>query len=202
MKIISSRATYFLLLGLALHNPQPDVAWAQTEVGTHVPHGSFAAWTDPLSRTVIRFFEGQSQFSPGDLIVRSQVTDLQVYLRKTHRASPATMSPLCRRVLPDRACLARVFYGLGGDQLLREAARNLGGYAPLDRLCRSKAGREILTPAARQDDIEMLLDSVRKHERPPNPVRGSPGETDKRPTIQRLSRIYTVEDLLKAMHTE
>ena len=32
---------------------------------------------------MIRFFESQSNYLPGDLIVRSQVAELQAYLRKT-----------------------------------------------------------------------------------------------------------------------
>ena len=195
VKIISSGAIWLLLFCSAF----PDVAWA---VETHVPHHSLADWTDPLSKTVIRYFEGQPQFLPGDLIVRSQVADLQDYLRKTQKASPATMSPLCRRVLPDRACLARVFYSLGSDQLLREAARNLGGYGPLDRLCQSKAGRERLTTAIRQADIEMLLGYARKHELSPEPVRVSKSKAGDSPVARKLSKIYTVEDLLKALHAE
>jgi hypothetical protein len=208
MKIIISKSIRLKLLCLVtffqvgLGNRQPGVAWAQSEAGNSVLRDSLADWTDPLSRTVVRYFEGQSQFIPGDLIVRSQVDELQDYLRKTRRASPATNPQLRKHVLVDHACLAKAFYGLGGDWLLREAARKLGGYGPLDQLCQSKAGREILTTAIRLSDLEMLLDYLRKHELPPEPVRVSPVETDKKQVARKLSKIYTVEDLLKVLHPD
>ena len=205
MKIIQSVAAGLVLLSLAMCAWQPAVTLAQSEEVTEevAPgfHDSLADWTDPLSKTVIRFFESQSQYLPGDLIVRSQVAELQAYLRKTEGACPATNPQLRRRVLVDHACLARVFYGLGGDRLLREAARKLGSYGPLDRLCQSKAGRAILTTAVRQSNLEMLMDYLQKHELPPEPVRAIPldQDIDQKQLARKLHKIYTLEELLKSL---
>jgi len=206
MKMITFRPTWLMLLCLASlvlagrGDRHPGVAWAQSGAVDPTLRSSLADWTDPLSRTVVRYFEGQSQFLPGDLIVRSQVAELQDYLRKTRGASAATNPLLRKQVLVDHACLARAFYGLGGDWLLREAARKLGGYGTLDRLCKTKAGREILTAAVRQSDLEMLLGYLRKHDLPPESVRVSLADTEKKRVAPKLSKIYTVEDLLKVLH--
>jgi len=212
MKTQQFRFSCLLLINLAICAWRPAISREPSAAATLGMHGdveisevheSLADWNDPLSKTVIRFFESQANYLPGDLIVRSQVADLQAYLRKTHGASSATNPQLRRRVLVDRACLARVYYGLGGDRLLREAAGKMGGYGPLDRLCQSKAGRALLTTAVNQSNLNALLDYFRKQELLPPPVRvshGDRGEHEKKQLVRKLSKIYTVEELLKAIH--
>jgi|GEM_PF-3806630 len=205
MKMTPALALWLVLLSLTIFDRQPNLVWAESgaelAAKTHERNESFAAWRDPLSRTIVRFFESQSHYYPGDLIVRSQVAELQDYLRKTRGAGPWTNFQLRRRVLVDHACLARIFYGLGGDRLLREAAQKLGGYGPLDRLCQSKSGREILVAAVRQSNFEMLRDYLQKHGLPPEPVRISPADSNKKHPVRKLAKIYTVEGLLKWMQS-
>ncbi len=203
MKIVQFSLVWLLPLILLMGPWQLVVELAHSESITTGSHDSLTEWTDPLSKTVVRYFKGQSNYLDGDLIVRSQVAELQAYLRKTQGACAATNPLLRRRVLVDHSCLARAFYSLGGDRLLREAAGILGGYGPLDRLCQTKAGRAILTTAVRQANLEMLLGYLHKHELPPKLIRISQRDTDnqQKHLVQKLSRIYTVEELLKALHS-
>ena len=72
-----------------------------------------------MRETVFRFFEGDRRYQRGDLIVQSQVAELQDYLRKTRGPIRATHPKLRKQVLSDNACLARAFYRLGGRELLQ-----------------------------------------------------------------------------------
>ena len=169
--------------------------------GVHVgaPYNHLANWTDSISRTVIRHFQSQDQYHVGDLIVRSQVAEIQDYMRKTRGISPITNSRLCKRVIADQDPLARAFNSAGNDQLLREAASQLGGYGPLDQLCQLKSGRQILATTIRQSNLEILLEYIREKGLSPEIVQTSSANAEEKQDRGR-SKIYTVEDLLKAIH--
>ncbi len=151
-----------------------------------------------LRETVLRFFEGDSGYQPGDLIVQSQVAELQDYLRRTRGPIHATHSRIRKRVLADNACLARAFYRLGGRKLLGQTAIQLGGYAPLDRLCQTKAGRRKLSKAILAGDMASLVAYAQAIEKT---LAESPDAKAKQATFvtHRAPKIYSVEDFVLAI---
>lgn len=190
-------------MSLAMFGFHSVVSWAQVEDGVSIPpRNSLADRTDSISRSVVRYFQSQQHHLSGDLIVRSQVAEIQAYLRKTRGASPATNPKLRKRVLADQNYLARIFYGSQGGRLLREAAIQLGGYGPLDQLCQLQSGRQVLTAAIRQQNLKMLVEYTQKHEPSPESTRASSVDVEKKQQTRKLGNIYTVEDLLKALHPD
>jgi hypothetical protein len=207
MKITSSVSHWFIFFSLAqFFSPAQFFSLAQfgscslvCRAHAGAPYSPLENWTDPFSRTVIRHFQSQEQYHVGDLIVRSQVAEIQDYMRKTRGISPSTNSRLCKRVVADQDPLARAFNSADNDRLLREAAIQLGGYGPLDQLCQLKSGRQILATAMRQSNLEMLLEYVHENGLSPETAQTSSANAEEKQDHER-NKIYTVEDLLKAMH--
>ena len=211
MKMTSSVSHWFMFFSLAqlgslalldslvLLSSCSLVCRAHAGTEASVPHDSLVNWTDPISRTVIRHFQSQQQYHVGDLIVRSQVAEIQDYMRKTRGISASTNSRLRKRVVADQDPLARAFYSADNDRLLREAAIQLGGYGPLDQLCQLKSGRQILATAIRQANLEMLVKYAHENGVSSGAAQASSANVEEKRNRER-SKIYTVEDLLKAMH--
>ena len=82
---------------------QNTSAAADTETDTEATGRKLAA-------TVYRYFESSKSYHKGDLITRSQLAEMQSYLRKTNGHSPATHPRLLNRALADEARLVRYFY--------------------------------------------------------------------------------------------
>ncbi|MEO2045969.1 MAG: hypothetical protein ABGX16_05285 [Pirellulales bacterium] len=199
MRMTSSVSHWFIFLSLAHLGSCSLVCRAHAGTEDSVPHDSLVNWTDPISRTVIRHFQSQEQYHVGDLIVRSQVAEIQDYMRKTRGISASTNSMFRKRVVADQDPLARTFNSAGNDRLIREAAILLGGYGPLDQLCKLKFGRQILATTIHQSNLEMLVEYVHGHGVSSGAAQASSANAEEKPNRER-SKIYTVEDLPKAMH--
>jgi len=148
-----------------------------------------------LEMTIRRFFEGQGNYQAGDLITRSQVEELQGYLRKTGRRSPASHPVILRRFLPDRNRLCKVFYLKNGGKVLRAASLELGGYAEIEALARKTASYTQLVKAVRSGQADTVVELVKSS------VTGKDDETlkteEKRKRLNRT--IYTVDDFIKVV---
>ncbi|MEQ8838894.1 MAG: hypothetical protein RID07_18960, partial [Lacipirellulaceae bacterium] len=99
-----------------------------------------------LAEAVGRFMASNSDLHPDDLIVHSDVLELQEYLVRTHREGPLTSPRVLHHVLEDRSALSRLYHRRGGDAL-RTAAEALGSYEPLNQLARKGDGRKVLRDA-------------------------------------------------------
>ena len=183
MKTATVSATLLLLL-----------PWAPLPRGAATTEGAPAAHRDGLEETVRRFFAEISSYHQGDLIVQSQVEDLQDYLRKTHRRSRATQPVLLKRVLPDRSQLARFFYTAQGGSVLRSAAEKLGTYAGLDHLSRTSTGRHQISEAIHSGRADQLVEILTEKNPPADRTAG--GHSKNVPLPKR--RIYTVQQFLLA----
>lgn len=166
--------------------------------------GTLSTEDEQLRATVLRFFDGQSDYLNGDLIVRSQVTELQDYLRKTRGLCRATHPSLWKRVLADHASFCRMFFGPGGRKTLNKTAEILGGYSALARLCQSKQGRAVLAKSIQAGDAQMLVDYVRANLEANQNQREEPSTAGSVTAVagKRFSKIYSVEDLLFAIFSE
>jgi hypothetical protein len=149
-----------------------------------------------VARTIERHFAGFSGYREGDLICRSQVEELQRYLRRTRGHIPATHRRLLNQVLADNAFLCRLFFSERGEAVLAAAAKKLSGYADLDSISRLETGRDKIKEAIRSGQPDVLIEYVEQEM-----ARRSSGQS-RQPNVPEAStgyaRIYTVEQLIKA----
>ncbi len=117
-----------------------------------------------LYATVKRFFEGRGSFSLDDLVVRSEVEELQAYFRRTRGHTRLSNPRLRKNVIPDNNLLARTFSSSEGQVFLRKVAQSLGGYERLNHLCISPMGRKILTEMVVSSDDHALVQYILDHE--------------------------------------
>jgi|GEM_PF-2889026 len=151
-----------------------------------------------LEATVNGYLAGDANYRAGDLITRSQIEELQLYLRRTQGSSLATHMRWRSRMLADRAPLVQIFYA-GGEPLLRKAAAKLGGYAKLDQLARSVKGRKILQQAVKNQSLEELEQALAAEE--VKRAAKEPKEGKKRLT-KPSNLIYTSQEFLAALRAE
>ncbi len=153
-----------------------------------------------LERTIRRYFASMGGYQEHDLITRSQVEELQGFLRKTGRRSLATHPKLLHRVLPDGSRLAKLFYSRNGANVLRAAAMQLGSYAKLEALTRTPAGHAKLTEAVSLQSVEAVLELVAENHEPlqqPTAEKKLPVKV-KAKTKPRNFRVYTLSEFLNA----
>ncbi len=149
-----------------------------------------------LEETVRRYFASIGGYHEGDLISRSQVEDLQVYLRRTQGHSAATHARILRRILPDDSRLVRLFYQKNGAELLRQAAVKNGGYEVFDRLSRSTAKYARLVEATDRGSIEKLNQLTDEELKK---LLATKEKSEANKSRVKSSRIYTIEDYLEAV---
>jgi hypothetical protein len=149
-----------------------------------------------VAQTIERYFAGILDYRTGDLICRSQVEELQRYLRKTRGNIPAAHRRLLHRVLADEAPLIRLFYGEHGEKVLGTAAGQLAGYAELDSISRLASGR-ILIKEAIQSDQPDVLEAYAKRETAAKPSHQSQ-QARPQGASTGSTRIHTVEQFIEA----
>lgn len=135
-----------------------------------------------MAEAVVRFMASNADLQPNDLIVHSDVLELQKYLMRTNREGPLTSSSVLNRVLEDRSALSRLYHRRGGDAL-RTAAEALGSYEMLNRLARTGSGRKTLREAIDSGSVVDLLRTIETLERQQHPTK-------------RSSMIYTTSELV------
>ena len=165
-----------------------------------------------LARTIHRYFAGDSSYREGNLICRSQVEELQRYLRRTHGNIPAIHRRLLNRVLADEAPLTKLFYTKHGEAVLCAAANKLAGYAKLEAAARMAAGRKQIKAAIESNQSDALVEFV-KQEFPvksrPNPSQQgqqagqqADQQAGQQAGLQQartaVARIYTLEQFIEA----
>lgn len=149
-----------------------------------------------LAGTIHRYFAGNSGYREGNLICRSQVEELQRYLRKTHGNIPAVHRRLLKRVLADEAPLTRFFYAKNGEVMLSDAAKKLAGYAQLEAAARTAAGRKQIKAAIKSNQSDALVEFVEQNF-PPKP-RQKPSQEGQQQARTAGGRIYTLEQFIEA----
>ena len=165
---------------------------------------STAEQNQQLAQTIHRYFAGNSGYREGNLICRSQVEELQQYLRRTRGNIPAIHRRLLNRVLADEAPLTQFFYAKNGEAVLYAAANKLAGYAELEAAARMAAGRKQIKAAIQSNQSDALVEFV-KHEFPtksrPNPSQQGQ-QADQQAGQQQartaIARIYTLEQFIEA----
>ncbi|MCA9232601.1 MAG: hypothetical protein KDA57_18270 [Planctomycetales bacterium] len=143
-----------------------------------------------LEMTIRRHFSAISGYQKGDLITKSQVEELQTYLRKTNRHCRAAHPMLLNWILPDDCRLSRLFYSQSGAEVLRTAAGELGSYAELEALTRSADSYAALVEAVESEDADTIVELALQGREPNDESQGK-----ERPS-RRSSRLYTVEEFL------
>lgn len=144
-----------------------------------------------LEKTIVRFFQSMGGYEDGDLISRSQVQDLQVFLRRTNRRGLVTHPRMLTPVLPDNSRLIRLFYAKNGAQVLREAAKKLGSYRELEELSRSSSGYDLLVKAVnRNNNADEVLEMAFKR-------REEKQKGDRKVPLK--LRVYTIEEFLERL---
>ena len=127
-------------------------------------------------------------YAPGDIITRSQIEELQSYLRKSRQKNTITHPILLERSLPDNAPLSRIFHSSPeAANALRSAAAELGGFGKLDAFSLRQGGRETLLKASQAGDSQAVVELVaRESEKIDGPAS----------RLLRRRDIYTAEDLI------
>jgi hypothetical protein len=148
-----------------------------------------------VAETIERHFAGIVDYRKGHLICRSQVEELQQYLRRTRGNIPAAHGRLLIRILADNAPLTRIFHSEHGEKVLTAAAGQLGGYEKLASLARLAAGRTLIREAIRADQPDVLVDHVNRE------TAAIQSQQSKQAKPQGINpgmvRIYTVEQLIE-----
>lgn len=163
---------------------------------TSSPATSAAELPKQLKSTVVRYLSADADYRPGDLITQSQLKEIQAYLRRTQGNSPATHPKWRKRMLPDKAHLASIFYS-GGGPVLRQAAAKLGGYGELDRLSKDVSGRRVLQDAIESNSPDKLIRALQAKGEKTKAQRSNQG--NKPPAMVRSTRIYTAAEFLAAL---
>lgn len=149
-----------------------------------------------LAATTRQFFGALEGFTPGDLLVASQVEDLQAYLRRTFGPCRLTSPRVVRSAVPDRAPLSRLFHGPNGKSVLREASRQLAGYAQIDALCRSLGGRGIIVRAIAEGDPNAIVQGANRLADAAEAKRGGRSPDTVEPVARPRRIVYTVDEML------
>jgi len=158
--------------------------------------GADSAKASNLEMTIRRFFSSQSDYEAGDLITRSQVMELQGYLRKTRRRGAASHPLILQRVLPDDCRFTKLFYSKNARDVLRAAAQKLGGYEDLKALTKSTDKYTQLVQTVNVgsvDAVVKLAESASKGR-----TTATKNGADKQRRSKRI--IYTVEEFLNAVN--
>jgi hypothetical protein len=157
-----------------------------------------------LALTIHRYFASNSDYREGNLICRSQVEELQQYLRRTRGNIPAIHRRLLNRVLADEAPLTQFFYTKNGEAVLCAAANELAGYAKLEAAARMAAGRIQIKAAIQSNQSDALVEFV-KQEFPaksrPNPSQQGQQagqQAGQQQAGTAVARIYTLEQFIEA----
>ena len=151
-----------------------------------------------LEKTIRRYFLGQSDYHEGDLVTRSQVEQLQSYLRKTRRHSPASHPVILQRFLTDRNRLCKAFYLKNGGKVLREASKQIGGYASLEALVRDTGHYTAILQAIHSGSVEEIIKLVES-------VNESKSAEDREAEHSRKLRkktIYTIDEFISVVFEE
>ncbi len=158
---------------------------------------SAAQSTNPqLAETIERHFASMSDVREGGLICRSQVEEVQQYLRKTQGNIPASHRLLLNRVLADGAPLTKFFHAEHGEAVLCVAASKLAGYAELEAIARTAAGRNQIRAAIQSDQSDALVEFVKEELAAKSSQQGQqPGQPASKTAG---ARIYTVEQFIEA----
>jgi len=176
-------ATTLMLLAALSHNH----SFAAQESGDVVE-------PSVLEKTIRRHFAGQSGYHVGDLITRSQVAELQVYLRRTRCHGPACHPFMLQRVLPDTCRIVKLFYSKNRGNVLRKAAQKLGGYAVIEALTRSPANYTQLVKAADSASVDAIVQLAETT----GFGRGYETANSEGPKKRRKKVIYTAAEFLNA----
>ena len=152
---------------------------------------------DPkLAGTIYRYFSSISDYQEGNLICRSQVEELQRYLRRTQGSIPASHRRLLNRVLADEAPLSQFFYGENGEAVLCDAAVELAGYEELEVAARTTAGRKLIKAAIRSNESDALVQYLKQEIASKKSQQSQQAGQQEAKTSR--ARIYTVEQFIEA----
>ena len=148
-----------------------------------------------LEATIKRHFAATTGYQEGDLITRSQIEEVQTYLRKSLGHSVATHPRLLIRFLADEARLARIFYWKDGAEMLRTTVANGHSYEILDKLTFKKKSYDQFTRVVELqnlDELKQMIDEELKHQAALEVER-----QDRPKRRYKPPRIYTVEGYLE-----
>jgi len=188
---------------MRLNSPNLTATWLVLQVcfvsGSASAEAPSSDKNSQLAGTIRRYFSSFADYQEGNLICKSQVDELQRFLRRTRGNIPASHKRLLHRVLADEAPLSRLFYSQQGEQVLKAAATKLSGYAKLELSARSALGRRLIMEAIESKQIETLVEYAKR-------------EFDDKPSVQgkqlshpasnvASSRIYTVDQFIRATVT-
>ena len=152
-----------------------------------------------LRATAFRYFSADEDYRRGNLIVRSQVDELQAYLRRTRGPIKAANPIFLKRVLQDNSLLGRYFYRQGGAEVLRLTAEQLGGYGKLEALSATREGKLAIQSAIETASPQELIELAQSAEKPSAAGDTESGDSKKTiPTFLDL-RIYTLEEYFEAV---
>lgn len=150
-----------------------------------------------LGETVQRYFSGMGGYQEGDLLSRSQVQELQDYLKKTRGHSPATHPWILSRVLADNSRLVRLFYRHNGAELLREAVAKGNGYEVFKSITHTSIGYSELVDAVERGAVEDLIQMAnQKSQQQADALKASDSSPKKR---LKPPLIYTATDYIAAV---
>lgn len=151
---------------------------------------------DQLAGVVDRYFRADPNYSPGDLLTREQLVELQMYLRRSRGNTLASHRKWRDYMLPEDAPLAGLFNGQNGE-ILREAATRGGSYTVLDRLSRTIEGKQRIKAALDHKSSEELVALISEAEtaQEKNAANKEDKYLSEKRTLQ-FRRIYTAEDFV------
>jgi hypothetical protein len=151
-----------------------------------------------ISRAVERWFEGQPDYQPGDLITRDQVATV---LKKLDAAGVhvADATAIAQLALANDSFLVRELTTPAGRKFMRKLARDSGAFPRLDRLSEIPRGQKTISDLVHEKDGDKMIEyltTTKGGQKMGSMMGAVAGGVDlNKPT----GRIYTVEDFEAAL---
>ena len=113
-----------------------------------------------LRQAVLRYFQAQPDYQPGDLITRDQVEPLLLQVRRKGLPLP-NAKQILEKVPAKDDFLAQQFRTPNGRTLMREISGCAGAYDRLDQLCRQPHGQQTIGNLIRgQSGMKVIVFTV------------------------------------------
>jgi hypothetical protein len=110
-----------------------------------------------IRKAVLRYFQAQPDYRPGDLITQDQVEPLLVQLK--YMGLPlSNPKQILEKVPVKDEFLAEQFRAPGGRQFMRDISGYCGGYDRLDRLSRLPHGKQTIRDLIRGPDGYKMIE--------------------------------------------
>ncbi len=171
---------------------------ASTQTRADTPPPSDPLPFAEIETTVQRYFQASPSLQAGDIISRSQASEVFDSLAKRGWVTPSRRA-IENRLLPDSHFLVRQLRSRRGTRFMREISHIPSGYDRLDRMSSISGGRKVVADLIRGKDGAQLIEYMTTTQGGRNLSAQLTNAKGGRNFAQPTRRIYTTEQLVQAL---